>query len=61
MGLDYCWYNDKLFMNKDFIENMINKISELGINIEKYFNAPQDIEGVYYNEEFYIVQTRSQV
>ena len=59
--INNCWYNDKLFMNKDFIENMINKISELGINVEKYFNAPQDIEGVYYNEEFYIVQTRPQV
>ena len=59
--INNCWYNDKLFMNKDFIENMINKISELGINVEKYFNEPQDIEGVYYNEEFYIVQTRPQV
>ena len=59
--INNCWYNDKLFINKDFIENMINKISELGINVEKYFNEPQDIEGVYYNEEFYIVQTRPQV
>ena len=59
--INNCWYNDKLFLNKDFVENMINKISELGINVEKYFNEPQDIEGVYYNEEFYIVQTRPQV
>ena len=40
---------------------MINKISNLGIEVEKLYGCEQDIEGVYYNGDFYIVQTRPQV
>ena len=37
-------------------------IVDLGMEVEKIFGGePQDIEGVYYNKEFYIVQTRPQV
>ena len=37
-------------------------IAEVGIEVEKIFGGePQDIEGVYCNKEFYIVQTRPQV
>jgi len=39
----------------------MGKISNLGIEVEKLYNFPQDIEGVYYNNNFYIVQTRPQV
>ena len=40
----------------------MNGIANLGMEIEKIFDGePQDIEGVYYNKEFYIVQTRPQV
>ena len=54
--------NDKIFNDVEFRNNLINKISEIGKNIELlYNNQPQDIEGVYSNGEFYVVQTRPQV
>ena len=60
--VEMSYGNDKLFNDKKFVENAINKISSLGIGVEKlYDGVPQDIEGVYYNGEFYIVQTRPQV
>jgi len=60
--IEINYSNDKLFNDKNFNSFMIKKISELGINVEKLFEGvPQDIEGVYYNDNFYIVQTRPQV
>ena len=60
--VEMSYGNDKLFNDKKFVENVINKISSLGIGVEKLFDGvPQDIEGVYYNGDFYIVQTRPQV
>ena len=59
--VEMMYYNDRIFKDKKFVENMIKKISKLGIEVEKMFNEPQDIEGVFYKEEFYIVQTRPQV
>ena len=60
--VEMSYGNDKLFNDKKFVENAINKISSLGIGVEKlYDGVPQNIEGVYYNGEFYIVQTRPQV
>ena len=59
--VEMLYYSDKLFYDKAFAENIICKISELGINVEKMYGIPQDIEGVYYNKDFYIVQTRPQV
>ena len=55
------YYNDRLFKDRGFVDNLIKKISQLGINVEKMFKIPQDIEGVFYNGQFYIVQTRPQV
>ena len=59
--VEMLYYKDKLLYDKAFAENIIRKISELGINVEKMYGIPQDIEGVYYNNNFYIVQTRPQV
>ena len=42
-------------------EVAVNKIASLGIGVENLYNYPQDIEGVYYDGNFYIVQTRPQV
>ncbi len=36
-------------------------ISKLGIEVEKIYNYPQDIEGCIQNNKVYIVQTRPQV
>ena len=56
------YYNNKLFTDKKFVDNLIKKISMLGIGVEKlYGGVPQDIEGVYYKGDVYIVQTRPQV
>ena len=43
------------------MDNLVNKIGEIGIGIEKLYGFEQDIEGVYYNGDFYVVQTRPQV
>ncbi len=53
---------NKLFHDGAFAGDLMKKIAELGMEVEKLFNGePQDIEGVYYNGECYIVQTRPQV
>ena len=59
--VEMTYYNDRIFKDRKFVDNMIKKISKLGIEVEKMFNEPQDIEGVFYNGDFYIVQTRPQV
>lgn len=54
--------NDQLYTNKLFRRQLMEKITMIGIQIEKLFSGiPQDIEGVYSNDEFYVVQTRPQV
>ena len=55
----YC--ENLLFNDKNFVNEMMEKISLLGIGVEKLCGCEQDIEGVYFNKEFYIVQTRPQV
>ena len=59
--IEMSYADNQLFHDKNFVNNIINKISLLGIGVEKLYNVEQDIEGVYYNGEFYIVQTRPQV
>ena len=59
--VEMSYHNDKLFTDDGFVDNAINKIASLGIGVETLYNYPQDIEGVYYNGNFYIVQTRPQV
>ena len=59
--VEMSYSGDKLFEDKSFVDNLINKIGYIGIGIEKMYGFEQDIEGVYYNEEFYVVQTRPQV
>jgi alpha-glucan,water dikinase len=59
--VEMVYHNNKLFNDKKFVENMIQSIGKLGIGVEKMYGIPQDIEGVYYNNNFYIVQTRPQV
>jgi len=59
--VEMAYHNDKLFTDRGFVDNAIKKIAGLGIGVEKLYGFAQDIEGVYYNGNFYIVQTRPQV
>ena len=53
---------NKIFSDDNWREELMKGIGNLGMEIEKIFGGEaQDIEGVYYNKEFYIVQTRPQV
>lgn len=40
---------------------LILNISKLGIEIENFCGCEQDIEGAYFNNDFYILQNRNQV
>ena len=56
------YFDDKLYIDDNFVNKIVNGICDIGINVEMLYNGkPQDIEGVYYNGEFYIVQSRPQV
>ena len=59
--VEICYHNDKIFFDGRFRDYVVRKIAEVGIAVEKYFGSPQDIEGVFYDNNFYIVQTRPQV
>ena len=59
--VEMVYNNDKLFNDKKFVENIIKRIGQIGMGVEKMYGIPQDIEGVYYKGDFYIVQTRPQV
>ena len=59
---DVCYHQDKIFYDSGFRDYLIKRIGELGIGVENMYNGvPQDIEGVFYDNNFYIVQTRPQV
>jgi hypothetical protein len=54
--------NSPFFNNNEFVENLIKNIAKLGLEVENnYEGAAQDIEGVLYKNNYYIVQTRPQV
>ena len=55
------YHKDKIFCDGGFRDHLIRRIAELGVGVEKMYGMPQDIEGVYYDNNFYIVQTRPQV
>ena len=60
--VDMSYKDDKLFTDESFTKKIMEGISAIGSNIEQlYKNVPQDIEGVFSNGEFYVVQTRPQV
>jgi alpha-glucan,water dikinase len=59
--IQMTYHNSELFTNKKFVEGLITNISKLGEEVEKIYGTPQDIEGVLYQNNYYIVQTRPQV
>ena len=53
---------NKIFCDGNFVGELMKGIGGLGLEVEKIFGGEeQDIEGVYYNNAFYIVQSRPQV
>lgn len=53
------YHKEKLITDKNFRNTFMTKIAEIGVAIEDlYSKQPQDIEGAYYNNQFYVVQTR---
>lgn len=55
------YHKEKLVTDKSFRENFMQTIGKIGVIIEDIYKDSQDIEGAYYNEEYYVVQTRPQV
>lgn len=53
--------NNLIFTDEKFRDKLINLIAKLGIKVEKIFNFPQDIEGCFFKNNIFIVQTRPQV
>ena len=58
---EITYHSEKIFYDGGFRDYLIKRIAELGVGVEKMYGIPQDIEGVFYNNNFYIVQTRPQV
>jgi len=53
--------NSQIFTDEKFRNNIIISIAKLGIEVEKIYDFPQDIEGCISNNKIFIVQTRPQV
>lgn len=58
--LDYTM--ERMIWDNDFRRDLLDRIAKIGIEVETAFDgAPQDIEGVFSREGYYVVQTRPQV
>lgn len=57
--LDYS--NVPLIFDEHFKIELLDKIAQLGMEIERLNNSPQDIEGAVAKGKFYVLQTRPQV
>lgn len=56
-------YNqERLMLDQRFRSEFMTRIGQIGHHIEGvYDDEPQDIEGAYYQGDYYVVQTRPQV
>jgi alpha-glucan,water dikinase len=55
-------YTDEpLVQDKAFRREFLSKVGKLGLLIEEAMGSPQDIEGAFVKERYYVVQTRPQV
>jgi alpha-glucan, water dikinase len=57
--VDYT--QEPLVWDTTFRDNLLTTIGRIGLEIERACGTPQDIEGAIRQDEFYVVQTRSQV
>jgi phosphoenolpyruvate synthase/pyruvate phosphate dikinase len=56
------YHKERLLNDSGFRNTFITKIAQIGVTIEDlYGKVPQDIEGAYFNNQYYVVQTRPQV
>jgi alpha-glucan,water dikinase len=53
--------NDSLLWNNDLRHRILTCVAKLGFEVERVLGFPQDIEGVYTQGRFVVVQTRPQV
>ncbi len=57
--VNMCYRDNQILKDSGFVKNICEKMALLGVEVENLFNGePQDIEGVYYNGDFYIVLKR---
>ena len=57
--LDYS--QEPLIWDVEFRKTLFGSIARLALEVEKAFGSAQDIEGVFVNGQFYVVQSRPQV
>jgi alpha-glucan,water dikinase len=53
--------DDPLVQDRAFRREFLSKVGKLGVLIEEAMGSPQDIEGAFDGERYYVVQTRPQV
>jgi alpha-glucan,water dikinase len=58
-ALDYS--QERLIWDQNFRNELIKKIAQIGLEVERACGSPQDIEGAVGHGKFYVVQTRPQV
>jgi alpha-glucan,water dikinase len=57
--LDYS--QEPLVWDLEFRKRLFKSISEIGIEVERAFGSPQDIEGAFSKGQLSVVQSRPQV
>ena len=57
--LDYT--SDALVWDSTFRTEFLTAVTRIGVAAEQVFGTPQDLEGVWTQDQFYVVQTRPQV
>jgi alpha-glucan,water dikinase len=53
--------HEPLVQDKAFRREFISRVGKLGLLIEEAMGSPQDIEGAFVEQRYYVVQTRPQV
>ncbi len=59
INLNYT--EEALIWDEDFLKKFSVKIAGIGASVENALGTPQDIEGAYSNNQYYVVQSRPQV
>ncbi len=55
------YIEEPIVWDNKFRYDILSAITSIGIAIEQLMGSPQDIEGVYANGKYYVVQTRPQI